>query len=288
MRQASHILARVIVLVLLATVAISAQHALDRHRSPEEALRETVHLPPGNVLRVVSLGFQNVVADLLWMKAVIYFGKRTLDEDNPFVEIVRKKKESASLSLGGELHPNPRPDPSVSPAGTLLGQPPMDSSRWQYDPKLREILFAFPSRGLAPYLYPLLWRVVELDPHFLYPYEFGGVVALMNTGNIREAIRLLVFGWQQNPDRWELPFYLAFIELFYLGNREQALRFLAHAMVLPGHPESVERVYVSVARQSNDRQVVADYLRSLYDSSRNPAFREQVLKIVQRLNTREP
>ncbi|HFE52171.1 MAG TPA: hypothetical protein ENK07_01940, partial [Bacteroidetes bacterium] len=83
---------RAAALLVLAAVAILSQRRLDANRTPEQALEEQVHLPPGRVLRVLSLGYRSVLADLLWMKTVIYFGKRTLDEDNPYVEIVRKKK----------------------------------------------------------------------------------------------------------------------------------------------------------------------------------------------------
>src|SRR5258708_12757472 len=57
---------------------------------------------------------------------------------------------------------------------------------------------------------PSLLRVTTtLDPQFMAPYEFGAMI--LPTFNEDEAISLLTFGIQQNPDSLPLYHHLAYI-----------------------------------------------------------------------------
>ena len=84
-----------------------------------------------------------------------------------------------------------------------------------------------------------------MEPHFLAVYEFGGLVVLKQTGAVREATQLLNYGYRMNPDHWEIPFHLGYIELFYNGKDKAAMKWLSQAITLPDTPSFVSHLYGS-------------------------------------------
>ena len=66
-------------LILLFTCVVLVQTSIDRfaHRDQEEKL---LYLPSGKYLKPASLGFDTLVADLLWIKAIGYFGGHYLTD----------------------------------------------------------------------------------------------------------------------------------------------------------------------------------------------------------------
>ena len=64
---------RVAVLGALATVAFASQTEVEQRRFEWPPKEELLHLPSDDVLRVMSLGYREFVADLVWVRAVGYF-----------------------------------------------------------------------------------------------------------------------------------------------------------------------------------------------------------------------
>ena len=274
MRKFYSIAGLLLVLVLLGEVIYTTQCRLDVYRTPEKALQDMIYLPDGQVLRWASLGFSSVLADYLWIKSVLYFGRHTVDEDNPFYEIIKKK-----YGLSEDDHSIAFPD-SESVKETDSASIKFDLSK---DPKLRTIFFNFKSRGMAPFIYPLLQRVVILDPHFAEPYIFGGLYVMMDTGQLKEALHLLTLGYQNNPNMWQFPYYLAFVNLFYFGKSEVALSYLKESVVKPGAPPFVANLSVALSHRLNKTQIMVDYLKGIYYSSNDPEIRRKILSLLQNL-----
>lgn len=277
----------ILLIPVLFGVAVVSQNHLDRYLTPERELQETVHLPDGKVLKVISLGYNSLLADILWIRSVLYFGKHTLDEDNPYYAYLARQAGQPELEHHHaeeeehEHHHEHQLLEHLKHQGTpVKKRGPLDLA---HDPNLRNVLVKSGGFDLAPYIYPILWRVVELDPHFVYPFLFGGFTVLHETGKVDEAYALLQYGRRYNPDRWEFPFYLGYIDLFYRGETRQALQWLAQALALPGHPEFLEGLYVSLTRATSQTEHVVEYLRAMYRSTRDPKTREQILKILREL-----
>ncbi len=64
-----------IALTLLSATTGMFRATLDRHEMSAEKLEEPVYLPRAELLRPLSLGYHNVLADVLWFRAISYFGK---------------------------------------------------------------------------------------------------------------------------------------------------------------------------------------------------------------------
>jgi hypothetical protein len=68
------------VLVLIAGLHF-LQVQLDQQRATTPKLQRFMYLPQGEYLRIAVLGYQQVVADLLWMQAIQAMGERTVSEE---------------------------------------------------------------------------------------------------------------------------------------------------------------------------------------------------------------
>jgi tetratricopeptide (TPR) repeat protein len=62
-------------LLVLGAVTGVAVGELNRHRQAAGEARSPVYLPQAKYLRPMSLGYENVLADILWFRAISYFGK---------------------------------------------------------------------------------------------------------------------------------------------------------------------------------------------------------------------
>jgi hypothetical protein len=74
---------RAIVALLLAAAVGLQTHLLHRHltRVQLPTTAETVWLPPAPVTAVLSFGFDRLVADLLWLQVIQYYGGKLLAKD---------------------------------------------------------------------------------------------------------------------------------------------------------------------------------------------------------------
>jgi tetratricopeptide (TPR) repeat protein len=67
--------AMLVALAALASVVARTGIRLDRARAAVSAEDEPIYLPQAAYLRPMSLGWQNVLADLLWFRTISYFGE---------------------------------------------------------------------------------------------------------------------------------------------------------------------------------------------------------------------
>ncbi len=63
-------------MVVLGVAAVETLLALDRQRPPAVRAAELSYLPKGEYLKVAVLGYRQMVADLIWIKALQHLGER--------------------------------------------------------------------------------------------------------------------------------------------------------------------------------------------------------------------
>lgn len=71
----------IVVIVLLMPVAVALQVWRDRGWTPYEPLTAVMWVKPGPELKRMALGFDALVADGYWIRAVVYFGRQRLSEN---------------------------------------------------------------------------------------------------------------------------------------------------------------------------------------------------------------
>src|SRR6266496_3338167 len=71
-------------LAVIATIFFTGLHLLqvwlDEQRATTPKSQEFMYLPSGEHLKLVSLGYDDVVADLLWLEAIQAMGERKFSE----------------------------------------------------------------------------------------------------------------------------------------------------------------------------------------------------------------
>jgi tetratricopeptide (TPR) repeat protein len=65
----------VLMIILLGWAIVASLQRLEQYRPAEIRAEELAFLPKGSVLRIAVLGYRHVAADLIWLKAVQYFGE---------------------------------------------------------------------------------------------------------------------------------------------------------------------------------------------------------------------
>ena len=202
--------------IVLFSCVFLIQTYIDRSfdRDREERL---LYLPSGHYLKPASLGFDSLIADLLWIKAIGYFGGHYLTDR---------------------------------------------SYKW---------------------LYHILDLVTTLDPHFKYPYEFGGVILALEGGNPDQSTALLQKGTQYFPEYWRLHFYLGFNYFYYHKDLKQASYYITKAAQLPGRPAYLPKLAASLLAQSGEEESALAFLRQLYKSTEDEWLKEQIRKKMEAL-----
>ena len=142
-------------------------------------------------------------------------------------------------------------------------------------------MFDFKNRGIVDYIYPLLERSTQIDPYFVFPYIFGGVYVLMDTGEIGSAMRLLIRGKYANPDRWEFPFYLGWIYWLYLNDSEKTYELLLEAVTKEQCPQFVFNIVADMSKQADRYSFTETYLKGLMESTDNKEIKKQISEILQ-------
>jgi tetratricopeptide (TPR) repeat protein len=89
-----------------------------------------------------------------------------------------------------------------------------------------------------PQLLALAHVVTDLDLRYGYPYMVAGLV-LGVKHRVDESNEILEKGFRNAPDRWEIPFYLAFNYWYERGDLVTGAAWLERSARIPGRPELV-------------------------------------------------
>ena len=86
----------------------------------------------------------------------------------------------------------------------------------------------------------LLESATDLDPDFCFAYRFGGLAVTKNSAQgwrgAPEAALLLEKGTRHCPGEWQVPFLLAYVESWMLGDEARAAGHMAEAARRPDAP----------------------------------------------------
>ena len=77
------------IIVCLIIISVPFQKNIDKERSKFTAIEKTIHITP-NILKVISLGYDEITADIYWIRALQYFGNPDLPKEIKDPELVFK------------------------------------------------------------------------------------------------------------------------------------------------------------------------------------------------------
>ena len=131
-------------IVLLLGLSVGIQVVRDRGWTPYEPAAPILWVPSGAVVSRLALGFDNLVADMYWMRAVVYYGSQRRNETNrdfsllyPLLELTTTADPRFQVAYRfgaiflAEAYPSGpgRPDQSIA---LLKRGIENDRSRWEY------------------------------------------------------------------------------------------------------------------------------------------------------------
>lgn len=115
--------------------------------------------------------------------------------------------------------------------------------------------------------------ITELDPCYVDAYWLGGLILILEAGDLEAGLRLLDKGARNNPREWILP-YLAGWECYRAGQKDRAQSYFARATAVPGAPAILPRVIAGIeAQKGNLRQAIALWEEILADPGSAEATR---------------
>ncbi|MEK6713539.1 MAG: hypothetical protein AABY41_05040 [Nitrospirota bacterium] len=174
------------------------QHQVVSYKGIEQKIEEFMSLPKGEYLKPAVMGFEQIAADIIWLRAIQVIGEDT-----------------------------------VTPNG--------------YD-----------------WIYHALDVVTTLDPKFAYAYQLGGVTLSVLGKAPEKSNTLLLKGMRENPEIWQIPFYIGFNNFFYLNDYGRAAEYMAKASELPGHPAYLPKLAARLYVQAGDPDVALEFLLRMY------------------------
>jgi len=262
----------VIICILLSFGIFRIQKYFDNYQDIKFVNLNPVFLPDGEVLKWLSMGFRGVVADYLWIRSVLYYGRRVIDWDNPYYRYAVKNKQETL----------PSTDSAVSQIPDTLSYNFESDSLRKMTKELRRAVVRRRQRSKhVEYIYPLLDRVTTVDPYFEFPYIFGGVYLLLDTQEYNKAYNLLKKGFEVNENSWKFPFYLGWIEWMYKNNPTKAVELILQAVDNKDCPHYVESMlswlmqYIKYEKIDHT-MITKSYLQSLRMTTKNKKLRERI------------
>jgi tetratricopeptide (TPR) repeat protein len=206
-------------LALLAGLVVATRRVQPLVNRPY--LYETLYLPSGEFIGELSLGYRQIVADVVWLEAMQYYGDYRLDR-----------------------------------------------------------------HGLN-YFKGLVDIVVELDPHFIFAYEFGALIVSEDMGYFEDGISILKRGMAANPTSWRLPFEIGFLYYLHQVDFEIAARYFDLASRMPGAPERARRFAAFVYWVAGQQQPAIKLWQEYAETTDSPYLRELATRYVEKLKRNE-
>lgn len=98
--------------------------------------------------------------------------------------------------------------------------------------------------------------VVDLDPHFLFPYHFAALVLPLNASVIDSVTPLLEKGIAHNPNSSEILLDLAFFEYYYLNDIDSAIAHYDQCVRdIPDCPPSARKVAANLRAKKGKYEI---------------------------------
>ena len=232
---------RIVIILLVLGFGLQGilQNVIDEDLSDRQDF-EFMVLPDGKLLKFAALGFNSLAADIYWIKTVLYFGDRAVEDDYPFL--------------------NPDFDEQNYSAYNI--------NEWE---------------NKMPLFNNLLHLVTDLDPHFYFPYEFGGLFLSMKNGEIDNALAILDKGRKIYPDKYNLPLLKGFNYLFYKNDNPAALNEFLQAVQLPDCPVFVTNLIRGISSNISKTDIALEFLNGALETTTKEEIKEELEKIIKEL-----
>jgi hypothetical protein len=117
-----------------------------------------------------------------------------------------------------------------------------------------------------------------LDPKFVFPYQVAGTVLGVWAGLADESVAILTKGVRNNPNVWQLPFFLGYDYYYELHDPAMAARYFRMASIMPGAPAYLANLAARMTVEAGDPSAALEFLDRLYQATHDERMREGLQK----------
>jgi tetratricopeptide (TPR) repeat protein len=207
-----------------------AASALILHRTdqlrPRATIEEVLFMSSPKVLKRASLGYDGLLADIYWTRAVQYFGGRHYDD-------------AQSYDL----------------------------------------------------LFPLLQITTQLDPQLVVAYQFGASFLAPpppnGAGQPEQAVRLMEYGIQNNPDNWRLYYNLGFVYYMNLKDYQKAAEAFERGSKVPNAHPFMRVLAAQMAQHAGEFDTARMLWTATYQNSQDKQIRANAVEHLRALRVDE-
>jgi hypothetical protein len=126
------------------------------------------------------------------------------------------------------------------------------------------------------WLYHALDVITDLDPHYDYAYQVGGIVLTHLANRPDLSNKLLQKGLEPNPAVWQIPFYIGFNYYFYLHDPSHAADYIARASRLPGPPPFMALLATQLYAEAGIPETALNFLMAIRSQAPEGWIKEQL------------
>lgn len=137
------------------------------------------------------------------------------------------------------------------------------------------------------WFYELLERVTDLDSKFVYAYHTGGIVLSVLSDNVRLSNAILEKGFKNNPDDWQIPFYLGFNYLYHIKDNLKAAHYMEEASKREGSPPYLPLLAARLYKKGGEKQTALVFLEGMYRMSKDEKIRERIAQRIEEMKQEE-
>jgi tetratricopeptide (TPR) repeat protein len=128
---------------------------------------------------------------------------------------------------------------------------------------------------------PLLEVATELDPHLLPPYQFGANFLAQQppngAGRPGEALALMQYGIEHNPDQWRLYYNLGFLYFTEFKDYAKAANAFALGAKLPVTSTFMPVLAARMAQHAGEFDTARMLWYTTYQSTKEPMIRQNAV-----------
>jgi len=130
-------------------------------------------------------------------------------------------------------------------------------------------------------LWPLLNITTQLDPHLMPAYQYGAAFLIQKPpagpGMPQQAIELMKYGIQNNPDDWHLYYNLGFIYYMELKDYPSAAAIFTEGSTKPNAHPFLKVLAAQSAQRGGDVQTAALLWETMYETTHDKYIRENAV-----------
>jgi len=129
-----------------------------------------------------------------------------------------------------------------------------------------------------PWLYHMVDLVTTLDPNFIWPYYFGGIVLSIEAKQVEQSNLILEKAIHHHPNVWKFPFYIGFNYWFHYDDPGKAASYLEIAASLPGAPDYLKTFPASLYSEAGANDAAVRFLLEMLKNTQEPRMRARIEK----------